>query len=166
MSDPTHSMHESHECLQLRTRAEKAFLDFRQRELMSRASNSKTRPVKQFLLIFYQRYQVPQDTPARILATGTRVDHEDSVRRPGTIVWAVCDGRLKKFHHSEVRHASETERLVAQGLAFPWTFSALTALLEEGAYDDETKMRARQVQNSSEIAFFATDGEKPHAREG
>eukprot|EP00439_Symbiodinium_sp_Y106_P058651 s5262_g8.t1 len=170
MSDPTHSMHES---LQLRTRAEKAFLEYRERELLSRASNSKTRPVKQFLpgdLIFYQRYQVPQDTPAnsvvdrprlqiarfygpaRVLATETRVDHDDNLRRPGTIIWAVCSGRLKKFHHSQVRHASETERLIvegAQGLAFPWTFSALSELLEKGAYDDETKARFRPERGRS-----------------
>ena len=172
MADPTGSMHDA---LQIRTRAEKAFLEYRERELMSRAINSKTRPVKQFLpgdLIFYQRCQVPQDTPAnvvvdrprmniarfygpaRVLATETRVDSEDGSRRPGTIVWAVANGRLKKFHHSQVRHASETERLVAEGasgLAFPWTFSSLAELLERGSYDDETRVRNRTSRGRSQI---------------
>ena len=164
MADPSHAMHEA---LELRTKAEKAFLEYRARDLASRAMNSKTRSTKHFLpgdIIFYQRFQVPQDTPAnttvdrprlniarfygpgRVLATETRVDVEDGVRKAGAIVWAVCNGRLKKFHHSQVRHASETERLVAEGasgVAFPWTFASLADLLEKGSYDDESFPRFR-----------------------
>ena len=164
MADPSHAMHEA---LELRTKAEKAFLEYRARDLASRALNSKTRPSKHFLpgdIIFYQRFQTPQDTPAnttvdrprlniarfygpgRVLATETRVESEDGVRKAGAIVWAVCNGRLKKFHHSQVRHASETERLVAEGsnaVAFPWTFASLADLLEKGSYDDESIPRHR-----------------------
>ena len=164
MADPSHAMHEA---LELRTKAEKAFLEYRARDLASRALNSKTRPSKHFLpgdIIFYQRFQTPQDTPAnttvdrprlniarfygpgRVLAAETRVDFEDGVRKAGAIVWAVCNGRLKKFHHSQVRHASETERLVAEGsnaIAFPWTFASLADLLEKGSYDDESIPRHR-----------------------
>ncbi|OLP85639.1 putative transposon protein [Symbiodinium microadriaticum] len=164
MADPSHAMHEA---LELRTKAEKAFLEYRARDLASRALNSKTRSTKQFLpgdIIFYQRFQVPQDTlanttvdrprlniagfygPGRVLATETRVDVEDGIRKAGAIVWAVCNGRLKKFHHSQVRHASETERLVAEGasgVAFPWTFASLADLLEKGSYDDESLPRFR-----------------------
>ena len=110
--------------------------------------NSKTRPVQFFApgdLIFYLRVQVPQDRPAnevvdktrmniarfygpaRVLATETRVDHEDGIRKASAIIWAICNGRLKKFQQSQVRHASETERLVSEGSIgahFPWTFSS------------------------------------------
>ena len=84
--------------------------------------------------------------PARVLASETKVDMIDGVRKPSAIIWAVCNGRLKKFHHSQVRHATETERLVAEGAKgseFPWTFSSLADLLERGSFDDETIARNR-----------------------
>ena len=164
MTDPSHGMHEA---LELRTRAEKAFLEYRAKDLTSRAMNAKTRPSKKFLpgdVIFYQRYQTPQDSPAnlvvdkprvniarfygpaRVLATETKSDLVDGVRKPSALIWAICNGRLKKFHQSQVRHASETERLVAEGatgMAFPWTFSTLSDLLDRGSYDDETIIRSR-----------------------
>eukprot|EP00439_Symbiodinium_sp_Y106_P078915 s1939_g17.t1 len=164
MTDPSHGMHEA---LELRTRAEKAFLEYRAKDLTSRAMNAKTRPSKKFLpgdVIFYQRYQTPQDSPAnlvvdkprvniarfygpaRVLATETKSDLVDGVRKPSALIWAICNGRLKKFHQSQVRHASETERLVAEGatgMAFPWTFSTLADLLDRGSYDDETIIRSR-----------------------
>ena len=164
MADPSHGMYEA---LELRTKAEQAFLEYRAKDLHSRALNSKTRPTKRFLpgdLIFYQRFQVPQDTPAnvvvdrprmniarfygpaRVLALETKVDVIDGVRKPSAIIWAVCNGRLKKFHQSQVRHATETERLVAEGAKgseFPWTFSSLADLLERGSFDDETVARNR-----------------------
>ncbi|CAE7407625.1 RE1 [Symbiodinium natans] len=164
MSDPSHGMAES---LELRTRAEKAFIEARAREVMSRAMNSRTRPAKRFLpgdIIFYQRFQVPQDAPAnsvvdrprmgiarfygpaRVLATETRVVSEEGVRKPSAIVWAVCNGRLKRFHQSQVRHSTESERLIAEGAAgaeFPWTFASLASLLDRGSFDDETIVRSR-----------------------
>ena len=164
MSDPSHGMAES---LELRTRAEKAFIEARAREVMSRAMNSRTRPAKRFLpgdIIFYQRFQVPQDAPAnsvvdrprmgiarfygpaRVLATETRVVSEEGVRKPSAIVWAVCNGRLKRFHQSQVRHSTESERLIAEGAAgaeFPWMFASLASLLDRGSFDDETIVRSR-----------------------
>ena len=170
MADPSHVMHDN---LMIRTKAEQSFLEYRAKDLTSRALNSKTRPVQNFMpgdLVFYRRVQVPQDRPAnevvdrprmniaryygpaRILATETTVDTEDGIRKASAIVWAVCNGRLKKFHQSQVRHASETERLVAEGSSgahFPWTFSALTELLDKGAYDDETIPRLRGPRGRS-----------------
>ncbi|CAE7219859.1 RE1 [Symbiodinium sp. KB8] len=170
MTDPSHVMHDN---LMIRTKAEQSFLEYRAKDLTSRALNSKTRPVQSFMpgdLVFYRRMQVPQDRPAnevvdrprmsiaryygpaRILATETTVDYEDGIRKASAIVWAVCNGRLKKFHQSQVRHASETEKLIAEGSSgahFPWTFSALTELLDKGAYDDETIPRLRGSRGRS-----------------
>ena len=168
------STHPMHENMMLRSKAEQAFLEYRAREFTSRgyeledSSDEKLSPGD---LIFYRRMQVPQDRPAndvvdrprvnisryygpaRVLATETRVDREDGTRKAGAIVWAVCNGRLKKFHHSQVRRASETERLVSEGSAgahFPWTFSALTELLDKGSFDDETLPRARGSRGRSQ----------------
>ncbi|CAE7230659.1 RE1 [Symbiodinium necroappetens] len=167
MADPSHVMHDN---LMIRTKAEQSFLEYRAKDLTSRALNTKTRPVQSFMpgdLVFYRRVQDrpanevvdrPRMSiaryygPARILATETTVDTEDGIRMASAIVWAVCNGRLKKFHQSQVRHASETERLVAEGSSgahFPWTFSALTELLDKGAYDDETIPRLRGPRGRS-----------------
>ena len=75
-----------------------------------------------------------------MLACETKVD--DHQRRPSAYVWAVAGGRLKKFHMSQLRHASEQERLVSEATtiaSLPWTFTSLQKLMGMGTYDDETK---------------------------
>ena len=146
---------------QVRLEAEKAFLESRHREAATRAKNMKIRQVTQFLpgdLVFYRRYRHPADLaanqaidhprmkiarwfgPARVLACETKVDGHQ--RRPSAYVWAVSGGRLKKFHMSQLRHASEQERLVAEATtiaSLPWTFSSLQKLMSKGTYDDESQ---------------------------
>ena len=146
---------------QIRGEAEKAFLNHRHREAATRAKNTRVRSVTQFLpgdLVFYRRYRHPADLaanqavdyprmkiarwfgPARVLACETKVD--DHQRRPSAYVWAVAGGRLKKFRMSQLRHASEQERLVSEATtvaSLPWTFSSLQKLTGKGTYDDETR---------------------------
>ena len=109
-------------------------------------------------LVFYRRYKTPADLPAntltdrarlsisrwygpaRILATETK--GEAGEKRPSSHVWIIAQGRLKKCHYSQLRHATRTEQLVAaeaQGVTFPWTMTSLTSLLEKGAYEDLTR---------------------------
>ena len=164
---------------QLRKDAEKAFLEHRAREQATRASNSRTREYVKYLpedLIFYKRFQHPADLPsnsmldysrlrtarwygpARVLACETKVD--GTSRRPSSMLWAIAAGRLKKFHASQVRHASESEKLVSQATSaptFPWTFTSLTSLLQKGSYDDETKPKRRTWGRSSRIKAKARE---------
>ena len=154
---------------QVRLEAEKAFLDSRHREAATRAKNMKVRPVTQFLpgdLVFYRRYRHPADLsanqamdhprmkiarwfgPARVLACETKVDGIH--RRPSAYVWAVSGGRIKKFHMNQLRHASESERLVAEATSLaslPWTFTSLQKLMGKGTYDDESQPPRRHWGN-------------------
>ena len=68
-------------------------------------------------------------------ASETKV--EPGFRKPSQIVWAIGGGRLKKFHVSQLRHASPSERLTHEALrdvTMPWTMTSLTRLLDKGAY--------------------------------
>ena len=149
----------------LRLQASQAFLEYRHKDLAMRASNSRTQAYEHFLpgdLVYYRRYKTPADLPAnqltdhprmtvarwfgpgRVLATETK--GEAGEKRPSTHVWIISQGRLKKCHFSQLRHASESERLIASssaGVVFPWTLTSLTSLLTKGAYDDLTSGRGR-----------------------
>ncbi|CAE7207895.1 GIP [Symbiodinium sp. CCMP2592] len=151
--------------LEVRLAAEKAFLDHRAHDVASRAKNAKTRGSVQFLpgdLIYFRRLQRPADLPAnnvvdrprlrigrwygpgRVLACETKVD--GASRRPSLIVWAIAGGRLKRFHASQLRHASEAERLVAEAtsaVSMPWTMTSLSKLMSKGTYDDEARPRRK-----------------------
>ena len=130
-------------------------------------------------LIFSRRLQHPADLPAnsmldyprlrtarwygpaRVLACETKID--GSSRRPSAMLWAIAAGRLKKFHASQVRHASESERLVSNATSvttFPWTFSSLTSLLQKGAYDDETRAKRRTWGRSSRVKNKARENKE------
>ena len=154
-----------HDIHNLRLAAEKGFLEYKAKAQASRAMNSKVRKVTQYLpgdLIYYRRVQHPSDRPSnnlvdrprlttarwfgpgRILACETK--KEQGHRKPSSYLWAICNGRLKKFHVNQVRHCSEAERLIAEStdvVTMPWTLSSLTSLLNKGAYDDETRPRKR-----------------------
>ena len=78
--------------------------------------------------------------PARVLATETKGTPGD--RKPSAHVWIIAAGRLKKAHVSQLRHASETERLIAETsetTTYPWTLTSLTATMNRGAYEDLTR---------------------------
>ncbi|CAE7373259.1 RE1 [Symbiodinium necroappetens] len=148
----------------LRLEAERSFLQYRADQLASRAKNAKVRTQVRFFpgdMIFYRRYKSPADLPAnswidrprlrgarwygpgRVLACETKV--EEGHRKPSQYVWAICSGRLKKFHSTQLRHASASERLTHEALrdiTMPWTLTSLTRLMEKGSYDDETRSRA------------------------
>ena len=67
-------------------------------------------------------------------------------RTPTRVVWIVFQGRLKKVRGSQLRHASETEKDIANAntaLTLPWTFTTVVGLLEKGTYDDYTNKEVR-----------------------
>ncbi|CAE7259381.1 RE2 [Symbiodinium sp. CCMP2456] len=144
----------------LRIEAEKAFLEHRHREAATRAKNSRPRMVTQFLpgdLVFFRRYKHPADTVANAKA-GLPEDEdrpaEAGSRRPSAYVWAVSGGRIKKFHMSQLRHASEQERLIAEATeiaSMPWTFTSLQKLMAKGTYDDESRPPKRRWGESKKL---------------
>lgn len=127
------SDHAMSENLQLRLRAEKRYLELQaraSRAKISRALNSKGKPSVRFLpgdLVFYKRFKVPSDFPAhelvhqprlrisrwygpgRVLASETRVQEEGTWRTASSTVWVVAQGRMKKFHLDQLRHAGERD---------------------------------------------------------
>ena len=79
------------------------------------------------------------------------------------MLWAIAAGRLKKFHASQIRHASESERLVSNAATaptFPWTFSSLTSLLTKGSYDDESRPKRRTWGRSSRVKAKAREAKE------
>ena len=79
------------------------------------------------------------------------------------MLWAIAAGRLKKFHANQVRHASESERLVSSATSattFPWTFTSLTSLLQKGSYDDETRPKRRTWGRSSRVKVKARENKE------
>ena len=138
---------------------------------ISRALNSRPERNVQYLpgdLVYYRRVKHPKDSsahaliklpqgrrfrwygPARVLAAETRVHAEGESRVAGNTAWLVANGRLKKAHTSQLRHASERERLVAEAnLAptMPWTFTSLGGMLDQGQYEDLLKEEAKATQS-------------------
>ena len=125
-------------------------------EKLNQAFNTKmTKPVRfdPGALVFYKRYQPPADRkshqdldvprrkvarwygPARVLCLETRMTYQGQIRQPYNIAWIISAGRLK------LRHASERERLIAEGSmtpsSMPWTFADLTGTINKGEFDDE-----------------------------
>ena len=131
--DPEHVMVQN---LALRQQAERTYSVMRAKAKISRALNTRAVPSTVFVpgdLVYYQRYKVPADRPAhelvdlprmrtarwygygpgRVLATETRSLEEGGVRLPSRIIWIVSQGRLKKVHGDQLRHASDVERGIA-----------------------------------------------------
>ena len=131
-------------------------------EKLNQAFNTKmTKPVRfdPGALVFYKRYQPPADRkshqdldvprrkvarwygPARVLCLETRVTYHGQIRQPYNVAWIISAGRLKKVHTQQLRHASERERLIAEGSmtpsSMPWTFADLTGAINKGEFDDE-----------------------------
>ena len=140
--------------LALRLKAEKTYLELQAKAEISRAINSRTKPSVHFVsgdLVYYQRYKVPADNPAnnlvdmarlrvarwycpgRVLACETRVQEQGEVRVASSTVWIVAQGRLKTVHADQLRHASETEKALADAnpaTSLPWTLSTITSLFD------------------------------------
>ncbi len=131
--------------LAIRLKAEQKYLELQSKAKISRALNTRAPPSQRFLpgdLIYYKRFKVPSDRPAhelvdvprlrisrwfgpaRVLSVETRLSEDGLVRAPSSIVWAIGQGRLKKFHVDQIRHASEEERLIAENqevVTLPWS---------------------------------------------
>lgn len=162
-ADPNHEMSDN---LQLRLRAETRYRELQAKSKISRALNSKVQKSTQFLpgdLVYYKRFKVPSDFaahmeldipnmkvsrwygPGRVLACETRLEEDGMTRAAANVVWIVTQGRLKKIHSSQLRHASEREKCIAEATSaptMPWTFSSLSRTLGQGQYEDLTRQRA------------------------
>jgi hypothetical protein len=142
--------------LKLRHQAQTAFLKQQSFEQITRASNAKTGRLQVFLpgdLVFFKRVKPPAQPmaavrmphklwrwygPGRVLATETRTDALGQERKPSHIVWIVTHGRLKRCSPEQLRHASEREKLLAEGADNPstsWTFHSLSSTLYKGEYE-------------------------------
>ena len=163
--DPASELHRS---LQVRLRAESRYRELQAKARISRALNSKVQRSSQFLpgdLIYYKRYKTPADNPAhslldtpsmkisrffgpgRVLAAETKVDEDGITRSASNVIWIVSQGRLKKVHSSQLRHASTRERLISEATeapTMPWTFTSLGRFLNKGEFEDLTKPPPRR----------------------
>ena len=159
MADPAHAMSLN---LRMRQKAESLYKELQAKAKISRALNSRIQKSSQFLpgdLIFYKRHKVPADFPAhqlvdlphirvsrwygpaRVLACETKLEEDGITRAPTTIVWFIAQGRLKKAHSSQLRHASEREKEIAESTlapTLPWTFTSLGRTLSQGQFEDLT----------------------------
>ena len=76
--------------------------------------------------------------PARVLATETTSAQDPLSRKPGSIVWVVGAGRLKRCSPHQLRHCSEKERILAEAsesVTTPWSFNSLMHLVERGQFE-------------------------------
>lgn len=136
--------------------AQQAFLKHQSHEIITRAANAKTRRKEVFIpgdLVYFKRIKPPSQPqaqvrlphrlwrwygPARVLASETRNDGHGMERQPSHIIWLVSHGRLKRCSPDQLRHASERERIIAEGMDAPvtsWTFHSLIQTLYKGEYE-------------------------------
>ena len=145
----------------MRERAKTKYKELMDLEKLSKAMNIKPMAARAYHpgdLVYYKRHQAPAEGrshqkldvprrqisrwfgPARILGLETKVTYEGQVRRPHRMAWLISQGRLKRVHTDQLRHASEREKLTNEEfhdiLATPWTFTDVTSVLDKGTYDD------------------------------
>ena len=138
----------------LRAEAEKAHAQWHMEQRITRALNSRSKPVYDFRpgeLVYFWRTQESGRQPgskhgrflgpARVLATETRRE-ADGTLRPGSAVWCVRGRSLLKCCPEQLRHASEREELL-EGLArdhgeeeTPWTFTKVAEEIGGNQYQD------------------------------
>ena len=112
------------------------------------SSSSGTRPPP---LLLYPRSSCM--TPKKVPTLTRKVLWMLSSALGSSTLAIVSQGRLKKVHGTQLRHASETERDIANAntaLTLPWTFTTVVGLLEKGTYDDYTneKFRGRSASGA------------------
>ena len=160
--------------LVLRVKAEEIYRRSQAMMKISRALNSQPRRYQVFLpgdLVYYRRYKTPRSQgpshaaldqpkmgiarwygPGRVIATETRSEYEPYSRKPGSIVWIVAAGRLKRCSPQQLRHCSEHEKILAESteaVTMPWSFNSLMHLVERGQferYDDVVEEERNPVQ--------------------
>ena len=140
-----------------RATAEKALADWQAAQRLSRANNSRSRPIPDFepgeLVYFWRTQDASQGRvspgskrgrflgPARVLAL-ERKPGEDGVSRAGNAIWLVRGRNLIKCSPEQLRRASPREELL-EGLTSqhgesptPWTYSRLASELGGSQYED------------------------------
>lgn len=137
---------------QLRSSAEKTFVDWQLQEKLTRARNSRHHQIPEFYpgdLVFYWRTQIAKAEshswnrgryvgPARILALETKREADQRVKA-GSVVWLVKGSRLIKVAVEQVRHASIREtnlHELQRPPTMPWTFTELASDLSHRVFDD------------------------------
>ena len=175
--------------LQIRVKAEEQYRKSQAVMKINRAMKSQVRPHQVFLpgdLVYYKRFKTPMNQttshpgvdipkvslsrwfgPARVLATETRTETDPPSKRPGSVVWIVAAGRLKRCSPHQLRHCSEKEKLLAEAseaLTMPWSFSSLLQMVERGQYqvfDDlerderEPQFREREAAGAQQMPDFS-----------
>ena len=157
--------------LEQRLQAENLHRKLTLQHKINQAANTRMQPPVRYHpgdLVYYKRYQPPADKrershhlldiprrrvarwygPARILALETKTSYEGQVRQPHLVAWIIASGRLKRVHASQLRFASERERVIAEShtpLATPWTFNDLTDIIAKGEFDDDTMTQRQQM---------------------
>ena len=146
--------------LNLRVKAEEFYRRSQAVFKINRALNTQPKQFQVFLpgdLVYYRRYKTPlsQDPshvgldqsrigiarwygPGRVLATETRSETNPPSKKPGSVVWVIAAGRLKRCRPQQLRHCSERERILAESseaVTTPWSFNSLTHLLERGQFE-------------------------------
>ncbi len=145
--------------LQIRIKAEEIYRKTQAALKISRALNAKPNRSAVFLpgdLVYYRRYKVPAQPashpgldqarvgvarwygPARVLATETKSEYEPFSKKPGSTVWIIGGGRLKRCSPFQLRHCSDREKLLAESseaVTMPWSFNTLMHLVERGQFE-------------------------------
>ena len=151
----------------LRAEAEKAHAQWHTEQRISRALNSRAKPVHDYrpgdLIYFWRSQESGQGRrkpgskqgrylgPARVLATETRRE-SDGTLRPGSSVWCVRGRSLLKCCPEQLRRASEREELL-EGLArehgheeTPWTFTKVAEEIGGNQYEDISMERPSEEE--------------------
>ena len=178
--------------LQRRAAAEKALADWQAAQRLSRARNSRARPLPDFepgeLVYFWRTQDATQGRrspgsrrgrflgPARILAMEQRTA-EDGTRRVAGAIWLVRGRNLLKCSPEQLRRASPREELL-EGLAgqhgeetTPWTYNKLAAEIGGNQYEDITAetpdseewARAQDVEQETAPARYRVRGKRTEA---
>ena len=174
----------------MRSEAEQAHSRWVTEQRISRALNSRPRPVYDYrpgeLVYFWRSQESGQGRrnpgskqgrflgPARILATETRQE-SDGTLRPGSAVWCVRGRNLIKCCPEQLRRASEREELVEsliqgeQQASTPWTFSRVAEEIGGNQFEDLSQdrptpaewARAQDVSQESPPVRHRFRGKRP-----
>ena len=148
---------EFHRVAKARAEAEKSLCDWQAQQRITRALNSRSRPLASYSpgdLVFFWRTQesgqgrrAPSSKhgrflgPARILATEGR-KNPDGTMRAGSAIWLVRGRSLMKCSPEQLRHASAREALL-EALASrtpeggtPWSFQKVAEEIGGNRYED------------------------------
>ena len=137
--------------IQRQANAEKAHSEWQAQQRLSRARNSRSRPLYDYrpgqLVYFWRTQEAGKKSvgkggrflgPARVLATETRRDEAGELR-PGSAVWIVRGRQLLKCAPEQLRHASSREELLealSEDPKLPWTYTRVAEEIGGNQYQD------------------------------